>query len=176
MPSTRGRAVVLAALVLTGLAASAGAAATVAAVSHLHVGVRAPPVAFEQGPGASSLRHVEGFSLSLNKTSFSLTLKPKPGAGLVVKDLARVSGASEAAREVTLRGEAVDNARVESFTWTIRNGTTVVAVLNHKAASPSATFTLPAGARYALDLGIDLAEGAGQHNARAPFGLRLEVS
>lgn len=176
-PAQAGPAGALAAvLLLVSAAAGAGAAITVRSESAILVGVLLPPVGFEAGSGAQSGRHVSSFTLSANHTSFTLTLKPKPGASMNVKDVAVVFNRDDAARAVTFQAAQVGNASVETFTWTVRDGNAMVAVFNQKASSPTATFTLPAGARYSVDVRVDLAEGAGRHDATITSGLGMGVA
>lgn len=163
-------------LALVAAAAGAGAAVTLRSDSTLLVGVQPPPVGFEAGPGAERARHVSGFALSPDGTSLTVTMKPKPGASMNVKDLAFVLNRDDAPRTVSFRAAQVPNASVEAFTWTVRDGNAVVAVFNQKAASPTATFTLPAGARFSVDVRVDLAEGAGRHDAAVTTGLGMEVA
>lgn len=143
--------------------------------SSLTVNVSTPAAEFELGTGASKARFVGSPTLSANKTGFSATLRAPAAADATVKDVLRLKSLSSSATTVTLRGAQVTNPRVEAFQWIVRDGATRVAALDYRAASPSATFTLPAGATLAMDIRIDLAEGSGKNNAAPSFTLGVST-
>lgn len=176
-PAGPARAFPLLAIVLALVVAGGGAAAIAwTSQSTLLTSVRAPPVELEMGSGASKTRYFDPFALSINKTTVAGTVSGKAGADVVVKDVLRVVNRDGVSRTVTLSATQVTNSRVEAFTWTARDGSATVGVLDHRAASPRTTLTLAAGASRALDLRLDLAEGAGKNNATFTFDMRLEVA
>lgn len=156
---------------------SAGALAGVAwrTTSTLSATVGPPLVELALGTGAARASFATGLVLSANHTAFSGTLTARAGGSVVVKDVVDVASKDTAARTVTLLGTQVTNSRVTTLTWTVRNGSTIVATLDLRAASPSATFTLPAGATYLVDLRANLSGGSGHDNADATLGLGLKV-
>ena len=176
-PPRPARALPLGLLVLALVVAGGGAAGIAwTSTSTFATSVAAPPVELELGAGASKTRYFDPFALSANKTLVTGTVSGKAGADVVVKDVLRVTSRDSVERTVTLSATQVANARVEAFAWTARNGGTTLGVLDHRAASPSLTFTLPAGASRTLDLRLDLADGAGRNNASFTFDLRLGVA
>jgi hypothetical protein len=128
------------------------------------------------GTGAAKTRYFDPFALSLNKTTVAGTISGKAGADVVVKDVLRVVNRDTVPRTVTLSATQVTSSRVEVFAWTVREGSTSVGVLDHRAASPGVTFTLASGASRTLDLRLDLADGAGKNNAAFTFDMRLGVA
>lgn len=163
---------VLAVLVPTALAA---VAVTYQATT-MTATVAPPPVTFTVGAGGSNTRYfAPPLEQSPNATSLSGTLKGKAGADATVKDVARLVEAAGASQLVTLAATQVTNSRVETLTWTVKSGATTIAILNSRAPDPSTTFTLPANATYALDLRVDLADGAGKNNSPTSFDLWLVV-
>lgn len=164
-------------LALVLVVAGAGSAAIVTtATSHLATGATAPPVEWELGSGASATRHFASFGLGANKTLASGTVLAKAGADLHVKDVLRLVNRGPAAQTVTLSSTQVTNALVEVLAWTAREGATTLGVLDHRAASPSLTLGLPAGASRTLDLRVDLADAAGANNATLALDLRIGLS
>ena len=165
-------------LVVLALATAGGGAAAIAWTSQstLTTSVAAAPVELELGAGASKTRYFDPFALGLNKTTVTGTVSGKAGADVVVKDVLRVVNRDSVSRTVTLSATQVTNSRVEVFAWTVRDGPTSVGSLDHRAASPSVTFTLAAGASRAFDLRLDLADGAGKNNASFSFDMRLGVA
>lgn len=170
-----GRALLACAL-LVALAAGVEAAAYWSATSTLTTSARPPPAVFEHGANANNTRYVEGFTLSQNQTSFSGTFKGRTGAEVTVKDVVRLHSTLTAPATVTLTGSTIANAKVTQFAWTVRDGTTPVATLDHKTASPTATFTLPAGATFLLDLKDVVAKNSGKNDANVAFTVGVRVS
>ena len=182
MPTPRpqagpARAIPLA-LVVLALATAGGGAAAIAWTSQstLVTSVAAPPVELELGNGAAKTRYFDPFALGANKTTVTGTVSGKAGADVVVKDVVRVVNRDGVSHTVTLSATQVTNARVEVFAWTARDGASTVGALDHRAASPSVTFTLAPGASRSLDLRLDLADGTGKNNATFGFDLRLGVA
>ena len=133
-------------------------------------------VRLEAGAGATNSRYVKDFEISANKTGFTGEVKAKAGADMTLKDLVRAHNADDAPVTVTLRATQSSNAQMQAFTFTVRNETGAVATLDYKAASPSATFAMPVGATYQFDLRIDLADGAGNHNANVDIAFSMEIT
>lgn len=170
----RGAAVTALALLL--VAPLAAAAITFVSLGTLTVSTLAPATHFVKGEGGENGKHIGHLTVSANGTRFSAGVKPRAGAEVVVKDVVRLVSDRGAPIHLTLRGSPVLNPQVTAFQWTVRDGTTPVAVLDYKTASPTATVTLPAGATYLLDLRVELAEGAGKDNAAVSFTMDLEVA
>lgn len=158
------------------VAAMAQAAISWSSQGSLATGVAPSPVAFTAGAGASNTRYFSDFALSANQTSFTGAFKAKPGADSGVRDVVRVTNVDDATRTVTLRANQVSNAQFEAFTWTVKDGGSVVAVFDYRTTTPTSTLTMTSGKVYTLDLRVDLADGAGRHNAATTLGLWLEVS
>lgn len=151
------------------------AAITWSSTSTLTTSVAAPTVYLQEGVGAGKARYFSSFALSQNATSFTAEFKPKIGADTTVKDVVRIASASSAARTVTFTAAQVANANVERFLFLVKDGGTTIATFDYLAASPSATFALPAGATYKLDLRVDLADAATVGNTNVDFDLRVSV-
>lgn len=139
------------------------------------VGVQAGPCVFQLGDGASNSRYFKHVTLSTNGTSFTAEAKVRAGGDMVVADVIRLTNSGAVSENVILRGTEVTNARVEMFTWTVKDGATTVATLNLRESGPLASFTLPAGTTYGIDVRVKLAEGSGNHNAKEPFSIWMEV-
>lgn len=155
-------ALILTALLLSG---SALASILVASTSTLEVSVRAPPVGFAAGGGASRERYVSDVTITPNATSFAATLKGRLGGDATVQDVVGLVSASGATRSVELRGAQVTNANVLIHTWTVKNGSATVATLDMRTADPSASFTIPAGSTYSLDLRLKVVRGVAASEA-----------
>ena len=174
-PGTALPVLLLAAALVAG-GALAAVAATYVTPSTVAVTVGQPPVRLEVGGGGQNTRYFSpALEPSANRTIVTGTLKAPAGADATVKDVVRVAETTGSARTVTLRGALASSANVEVFTWTVMDGSAAVATLDLRQADPSATFTLPAGATYKTTMRIDLAEGAGRHNAPGSFTLWLVV-
>lgn len=171
-----GRAATTAGALLLVLAISAQAGISWTSVGALQTQAAESGVQLEAGAGANNGRYVKDFQISANKTGFTGEIKAKAGADMTLKDLVRARNLDDAPRRVTLRASQATSAHVEAFTFTVRDGGTTVATLDYKAASPSATFTLPAGTAYRFDLRIDLADGAGNDNAIVGVAFSMELT
>lgn len=172
----RRTAVALLALLVVGLfVASVQAAVTFRSQSTLTTSVGAPLAEFAAGTGASRNPFVSDFALSANKTSFTGTMVGRAGGAVYVRDVADLVSRDASSRTVTLRATQVTNAKVTELTWTVRNGTTTVATLDVRSATPTASFTLPAGSTYALDLRATLLPGAGHNDADVALGTGVSV-
>lgn len=143
----------------------------------LEVRTIVPPTHFEKGDNADDNRWMKSFTLSQNKTSFDAEVKPRPGAKAYIQNVTTLNNADDESRSITLTGSQVTNSKVEQFEWEIVDGGGQhVATLDHLTADPSASFSLPAGTEYRMDLEIDLADGAGRVNAGISFTVQLEVT
>lgn len=159
---TAFRAAAIVLLVASG-AALAGIAVT--STSTLTLGVREPPVHFSVGVGAERGRYVSDVSVTPNGTSFGATITGRLGGDATVKNVVRLVSVAGADRSVELRGTQVTNPNVPIHTWTLRSGATTIAVLDMRTASPGATFTLPAGATYDLDMRVKVLRGVAANEA-----------
>lgn len=141
------------------LVGAAAAAITVSSTSTLQTTVRDAPVHFSLGSGAAKERFVSNVTVTPNGTSFSASLTGRLGGDVNVKDVVRLVSASSATRTVELRGTQVDNVNVPIHTWTVRSGGATIATLDMRQNSPSATFTIAAGATYEMDLRVKVLRG-----------------
>jgi hypothetical protein len=163
--------------VLLVVAAGVQASINWQASSTVQVGVAPPPVQLEPAAGANKTHYFSpGLTVNANGTTLTGTLLAHAGADARVKDAFKVASRSSSAQSVTLSGTQVSSARVELFTWSVYNGTTLVGALDMRAASPSLSFTLPAGETWSVHLRLDVADGAGNDNSPSSFDLRLVVS
>jgi hypothetical protein len=161
------------------LVAAIGAQASITwrASSTVQVGVTPPPVQLETGAGANKTHYFSPLlTVTANGTTLSGTLLAHAGADARVKDVFKVASRSSSAKAVTLSATQISNARVELFSWSVYNGTTLIGTLDMLAASPSLAFSLPAGQTWSADLRIDMADGAGNDNSPSSFTLRMVVS
>lgn len=147
------------------LAGAAVAALSVSSTSTFNVSVRTPPVHFELGAGASNSRYASDVSVTANGTSFGAAITGRLGGDATDKDVVRLVSASSASRSVTLRGTQVTNPNVPIHTWTVKNGTTTVATLDMRTSDPSASFTLPVGETYKLDMRVKVIRGIASSEA-----------
>lgn len=171
----RPKAAAAAALTVLLLTGGAEAAITVVATSGLTTSVVAPPVRFELGDAGAATRYFSPFTLSSNATSVSGVMVGRAGADLYAKDALRIVNARASPQGVTLAAAQLASAQLDVFQWLVYDGSTLVVTLDMEAASPSATFTLPASTTYRLDARLDLADGAGRNNAPTAFELQLAV-
>lgn len=144
-------------------------------MSTLHTGAVDPPVEIVQGAGGSNNRYVKQLTISENGTSFTAELRVRAGADVLLRDVVRIANPGGAGQAITLTGTQVNSIWTERFEWRVMDGGTQVALLDHRAASPSVSFTLPAGTDHELDLRVDTADGAGLVNARVTFEVAMEV-
>lgn len=165
-----------AALALVVFAVAVQGATTWTSETSLGVEATAPPITFEKGETADDERWFRSFELSAEETAFTAEVKPRGGAHVTIEDVVRLNSTDDEPRTVRLTGTAVTNDEVEVFAWTIRDGGSALAELDHKEADPSASVEVPAGDRFAMDLEIDLADGAGRTNAGISFEIQLEVT
>lgn len=169
---------VLAALVVAGIAAAA-ITVTYSNTSTVTTSVTPPPVQFlagdDSGPSALS-DYVTAYAISANKTSFSATVKGVPEAQLIVGSFFKLENVDDAAHTVTLSTTQVSNAFVSTYTIAIYDGADDLQdTLTMTAASPSATFTIPAGDTFYATLTLTLATGAGLDNVALSNALTLTV-
>lgn len=173
--SRRLALVALVAMALLGAGLGAAAIAWTS-TSTLTTSATAAPVELEMGAGGLKTRYFSSLSIGANETRLSGTLLAKAGADVTVKDVVRVVNRGSASQTVTLSATQVSNSYVEVLALTVLDGATTVGVLDYEAASPSVTFTLPAGASRTLELRVDMADGAGLDNAQLSLGLTLGVA
>ena len=175
MSARSGARELAAAAAALALLATAQAGVQWSATGALHTSVAGPPVVFEAGAGGLNTRYFEGFAVSSAGTSFSADFKAKAGGETRVKDVAHLVSRADGARTVTLRAPQTTSAGLTAFAWTVRDGSTAVASLDTLLPGASATFTMPAGARFDLDLRARIVEGAGRHDTTVPFSITMEV-
>lgn len=169
-------ATVVLAVSLLATATAVEAAISWTTVSTIDASVTSAPVKLALGNGASRPHYFSPpLTLSANETVASGTFKAPAGADARVKDVLRLVETTAASQSVTLAATQIGNARVETFTWTVKDGNTVVATLDAKDGTPSASFTLPASTTYKLDLRVDMADGAGLDNSPSSFDLRIVI-
>lgn len=165
--ATAKPALALAVLALAGVAAAAIAFVYTNA-STLGTSVIPPPVQFQAGTdaGPSTLTAaVSAYSISGNKTSFSATVNGIPEGSLVVDSFAKIANVDSSSHSVTLSTPQVSNAYVTAYTIQILDASDVSqGTMTLTAASPSVTFTLPAGQTFHAKLTLTLATGAGADN------------
>lgn len=149
------------------LASGAHAAITLSSIdSTIDVSVRAPPVSFLLGAGANKERYFSEISLTPNGTSFAAGITGRLGADILVKDVVRLTNSASGDRTVTLRGVQVTNVYVPIHSWTVRSGgSTTVATMDMRASDPTATFNLPQGATYELDMRVKVLRGVAANEA-----------
>lgn len=166
-----GAAIALVVLVAAGAQAAIG----LVSQSTVATSARSPPVTLEIGAGGATTRYFAPLALSANATVATGTLLGRAGADLYVHDALRLVNARAVPQGVTLSAGSIASASVEVFHVRVHNSTALLATLDLKAASPTATFTIPASTSLRLDVRLDLADGAGNSTAPASFDLRLRV-
>lgn len=162
-------------LAATLVAAGAQAAITLVSYSEVSTSVVGPPVKLEIGPAGSTARYFSPFSLSANSTIASGTALARAGADWYAKDVLRVANQRASPQSVTISSTQLVNAQLDAFQIHLYDGATLLATMDLESASPSIGFTLPASTTYRLDMRLDLADGAGAHNAPTSFDIRLRV-
>lgn len=119
-----------------------------------------PSVQFRAGDDTGSTSdHVPAFSLSSNQTYLTSTVKGVPEANLTVDSFFKLENVDDTSRSVTLSTAPVTDSDVNDYSILILDGSTVEGHLDLQAASPSATFTLPASTTYDAKLHLELASG-----------------
>ena len=175
----RHPALSLALLLTTGLAAAA-ITVTYSTSSTLTTSVTAPPIQLLDGTdaGESALSdYVTAYDISTNRTYLTATVKGVPEANLTVGSFFRLQNADDASHAVTLSTSQVSNSYVGTYALGIYDGSSaLVATMDLKAASPSATFTLPAGATYSARLWLVLNTGAGADNVDVSSAVALSFA
>lgn len=140
--------------------AAASAAILLRSESTFVTGVADVPVRVAAGDGASNGRYITSFTVSGNATSYSAGITGRVGADATVKRVATLENPGAVSRTITLRGSQVAATNVQIHGWTVKDGGAAIATLNMKDASPSASFTLPAGETYNVDMRVKIAKGA----------------
>lgn len=171
--------VVILATVLTVGAATAAIALTYSTASTVSTSAIAPPVQFvagdDAGPSALS-DYVTAYSISTNKTYISVTLKGVPEATVVMGSAFKLQNVDDASRTVTLSTSQVSNAYVTAYKIDVYNSANVLqGTLTLTAASPTMSFTLPAGTTYYAKVTLTLASGAGANNVALTNSLSMTV-
>lgn len=141
----------------------------------LQVGVAPPTLKFQPGAGATKSRFVTDVKVSTNQTWFTANLAGRSGADARAVDLVRLTNVGTTPQNVTIIGATLDDPRVIAFSWTLRVDGATVGTLDHKAASPRASFTLAPGATATFDMRLVM--GSGTQGATAmPFWLQAGVA
>lgn len=141
------------ALMLVGGAAVAAVTVTYTTPSTQNLILKDPPLQWMAGPDSSGNNYVASWTLSGNRTSYTITLKPVPEANVTWGNLTTLANNDTASYSaVTVTGTSVaGNAKILDFRMEFRNYGTDAAMgtLNLRDASPSVNLgTLAAGARY----------------------------
>lgn len=163
------------ALALTLAGAAAAEVVLRQGASVLSVGATEPPVAFAAGAQSAEGRHVKSFALTVNKTGFVASLRGVPQAIVAVPELARLENGGASAQTVTVSAERTSSAAVLAYRLEFLDGTSLVGTLDLRASSPSTTFTLAGGAALKVRAVLQLAEGAGNHDAVDLRDVRVQV-
>lgn len=147
------------------VATGAHAALSVTSTSTIDLTVGPAPVGFVLGSNADKSRYVSNVAVTPNGTSFEASITGRLGGDVTVKDVVRLASTATGTRNVTLHGTQVSNPNVPIISWTVRNGGSTVATLDMRAAAPTATFTIPAGQSYELDLRVKVLRGVAANEA-----------
>lgn len=144
---TKGHPLLIA-FILAATVASAAVTISYTTPSTLTAQTVSPPVQYlagtDAGPAALS-DYVTAYSISTNKTFFTSTIKGVPEATLTVDSFFRLDNVDDASRSVTLTTAQVANANVDAYTLAVYDSTdTLQGTMDLTAASPSASFTIPA--------------------------------
>lgn len=165
------------------MGASLAAAAITITYSNSSVvttGVTAPPVQFLSGDDAGPAilsDYVTAYAISTNKTYVTSTVKGVPEAALTVDSFFRLTNVDDASHGVTLSTSQVSNVYVTAYTIEIFTIADVSqGTLTLTDATPSVTFTLPAGTTYYATLDLVLATGAGADNVALTSNLAMAVT
>lgn len=172
---------VLVAFVLLGsVGATAAIVITYSNTTTLSTSATAVPIQFVAGAdaGPSTLTdYVSAYAISTNKTYITVTVNGVPEASLTVGSFFKLQNVDDASHTVTLTTTQVSNAFVSAYTLQIYTNTdTLVDTLDLKAASPSASATVPAATTYYAKLTLTLASGATPGNVDLTNALSLGVS
>jgi hypothetical protein len=170
-------------ILAVGVVATFGIAAaaitlTYTTTSTLTTSVTPPPVQFaaagDAGPSTLT-NYVTAYAISTNKTYISATVKGVPEATLAVANFTVLQNVDASnSHAVTLTTSQVSNAFVSAYTLEIYNPSNALqATLDLRAASPSATFTIPASEMWHAKLTLTLATGAGVDNVALTNSLTL---
>jgi hypothetical protein len=165
---------------LVGIAAAA-ITLTYTTTSTVTTTVTPPPVQFlagdDAGPSALT-NYVTAYSISGNKTYITTTVKGVPEATLVVGSAFKLTNVdSGAAHSVTLTTPQVTNAYVGAYTIGVYNsGNALQDTLTLTAATPSATFSIPASSTFYGKLTLTLLTGAGADNVALTNAVTLSTS
>lgn len=171
-------------LLATALLVSAGVAAAAITVSYttsstITTSVTAAPVQFVAGDdaGPSTLTtFVTAYVISSNKTYVTATVKGVPEATMTIDSFVKLSNVDSASRTVTLTTTQVSNAYVGAYTLKVYNPSSVLQdTLTLTAASPSASFTIPAGQTFTGKLTLTLLTGAGADNVALTPSISMTV-
>lgn len=170
---------VLGTLAIIG-AATAAITLTYSTTSTVSTSVTPPPVQFvagdDAGPSALS-NYVTAYALSTNKTYFTSTVKGVPEATLSIGSFFKLTNVDTAAHTITLSTAQVSNAKVTAYTLVFYNPSNVAqGTLTLTAASPTVSFSIPAGTTDYATLALTLATGAGADNVDLTNSLTLGVT
>lgn len=166
--------------VLVGLLVGTAAAAVTLVYmnsAQLSLGTKAAPVVYEPGADGGVSDYVPAFTLSPNKTSFTVALRGVPEATVTIDDLFRIRNQDTRPHSVILSSDPVTNALVLVYKVEFFDGATRVGTLDFKSASPSVTFpALAAGKVLTAKTTLLLSAGAGGDSVADVRNLVLDVS
>lgn len=167
------------ALVLSAGLAAAAITVTYSTSSTLTTSVTSAPVQFVAGDdaGPSALgTFVSAYAISSNKTYVAATVKGVPEASMVIDSFVKLNNVDSGARTVTLATSQVSNAYVTAYTLQVYNAANALqGTLTLTAASPSTSFTIPAGETFTGKLTLTLATGAGADNVALSPAISMTV-
>lgn len=170
----------LAAILLVATAATGAVTLTYSTSSTNTLNLKDPPIQWASGPDSSGNNFVASFSLSTNKTFYTVTLKPVPEANVTWGNFSSLKNVASESYSVTVTGTSVSsNAKILDFKLEFRNYGTdaVVATLNLKDASPTTgAFTMAASANHYVKMYIKLDTGTGAADIPASVTLSLTIS
>lgn len=160
--------------------ATAAITLTYTTTSTLTTSVTPPPIQLVAGTDTGSLSdYVTAFTISTNKTYVTTTVKGVPEATLAVGSFLKIQNVDDASHGVTLSTANVTNSLVTAYTLEVYDTTPALqGTLNLRAATatPSVTFTVPAGETWTLKLTLTLATGAGADNVALSNSLTLATT
>jgi hypothetical protein len=164
------------------VATAGGAAVTVTYNTSSSQGfsIKPPPVVWSAGPDSSGNAFITGFSLSGNKTYYSVTLKPVPEANVTWGNLTTLENQDTTAYTVTVTGDSVSgSSKILDFRMEFRSYGTdaLVGALNLRDASPSVNLgSLAAGAKLYTKVYLKLDTGTASSDLPSSVGVSLTIA
>lgn len=162
---TRAHSIMLLALLFAGVV-TAAITVVYTTTSTITTQTTEPPIQILAGDDAGPATltdYVTAYTISTNKTYFTSTVKGVPEATLTVDSFFKIDNVDDASHGVTISTAQVTDADVVAYTLEIYNSAdTLQATLDLKAASPSASITVPADGGnepFYATLTLELASG-----------------